>query len=60
MNVFYLHEDPKICATMHADKHVVKMIVEYGQMMSTAHRVLDGTEWYDRTINNRRIKRWRL
>ena len=53
MNVFYLHEDPKICATMHADKHVVKMIVEYGQMMSTAHRVLDGTEWYDRTINNR-------
>ena len=60
MNVFYLHEDPQICAQMHADKHVVKMIVEYGQMMSTAHRVLDGTEWYDRTINNRRIKRWRL
>ena len=24
------------------DKHVVKMILEYGQMLSTAHRVLDG------------------
>ena len=60
MNVFYLHEDPQICAQMHADKHVVKMIVVSGQMMSSAHRVLDGTEWYDRTINNRRIKRWRL
>ena len=29
---------------MHCDKHVVKMIVEYAQLLSTAHRVLDGTE----------------
>ena len=60
MNVFYLHEDPQICAQMHADRHVVKMIVEYGQMMSTAHRVQDGKSYYDKTINNRRIRRWRL
>ena len=45
MNVFYLHEDPQICAQMHADRHVVKMIVEYGQMMSTAHRVQDGKSY---------------
>ena len=36
--------DPKICAQMHLDKHVVKMIIEYAQLMSTAHRVLDGNE----------------
>ena len=28
---------------MHNDKHVVKMILEYAQLLSTAHRVLDGT-----------------
>jgi hypothetical protein len=28
---------------MHLDKHVVKMILEYAQLLSTAHRVLDGT-----------------
>jgi hypothetical protein len=45
---------------MHLDKHVLKMIIEYAQLMSTAHRVLDGTEYIDLTANNRRIKRWRL
>ena len=60
MNVFYLDSDPKICAEMHCDKHVVKMIIEYGQLMSTAHRVLDGKEYIDLTANNRKIKRWLL
>ena len=41
MNIFYLHESPKICAEMHLDKHCVKMLVEYAQIMSTAHRELD-------------------
>ena len=44
MNIFYLDKDPKICAEMHLDKHSSKMIVEYAQLMSTAHRVLDGKE----------------
>ena len=43
MNIFYLHHDPETCAQMHNDKHVVKMILEYAQLLSTAHRVLDGT-----------------
>lgn len=60
MNIFYLDPDPKICAEMHLDKHVVKMIIEYAQLMSTAHRVLDGEEYTDLTANGRRIKRWRL
>jgi len=42
MNIFYLDKDPKICAQMHVDKHCVKMILEYAQLLSTAHRVLDG------------------
>ena len=42
MNIFYLHKDPQECAKLHCDKHVVKMIIEYAQMLSTTHRMLDG------------------
>ena len=59
MNIFYLDENPKTCAEMHCDKHVVKMIIEYAQLMSTAHRILDGEEYIDKTANGRKIKRWR-
>ena len=58
MNVFYLNEDPKVCAEEHCDKHVVKMIIEYAQLMSTAHRVLDGMQYSELTKNGRQIKRW--
>lgn len=60
MNIFYLHPDPKTCAEYHNDKHVVKMVIEYAQLLSTAHRILDGDEYIDLTANNRKIKRWRL
>jgi hypothetical protein len=60
VNIFYLHSVPKICAEMHCDKHVVKMIIEYAQLMSTAHRILDGKEYIDLTANGRKIKRWRM
>ena len=59
MNIFYLSTDPKECAKWHNDKHVVKMIIEYAQLMSTAHRMLDGELWYDKTSNGRRIARWK-
>ena len=39
MNIFILDENPKIAASMHCDKHCVKMILETAQMLSTAHRV---------------------
>jgi hypothetical protein len=60
MNIFYLDSNPKTCAEMHCDKHVVKMIIEYAQLMSTSHRILDGEEYIDKTSNGRRIKRWRM
>ena len=60
MNIFYLDPDPAVCAKMHVDRHVCKMVIEYAQLMSTAHRVLDGEMYLDKTANNRSIKRWRL
>jgi hypothetical protein len=60
MNIFYLSETQQTCAEQHNDKHVVKMIIEYAQLLSTAHRVLDGYEFYDTTANGRKIKRWKL
>lgn len=44
MNIFVLDEKPKTAAIYHCDAHVNKMIVESAQMLSTAHRVLDGRE----------------
>ena len=42
MNLFVIDKDPVIAAQQQCDKHVVKMIVESGQMLSTVHRMLDG------------------
>jgi hypothetical protein len=39
MNIFYLDHDPALAAQYHCDKHVVKMILELGQLLSTAHRL---------------------
>ncbi len=44
MNIFYLEHDVTNCAKMHVDKHCVKMILEYAQLLSTAHRVIDGVQ----------------
>lgn len=60
MNIFYLDNDPVKCAEMHVDRHVCKMVIEYAQLLSTAHRVLDGEMYLGKTTNNRNIKRWRL
>lgn len=39
MNIFFLSSKPRECAEFHCDKHVVKMIVEYCQLLSTAHHL---------------------
>ncbi len=39
MNIFFLSLDPKVCAIMHCDAHVRKMILEYAQMLCSAHHV---------------------
>lgn len=42
MNIFFLHETPELSAKYLVDKHIVKMPLESAQMLSTAHRLLDG------------------
>lgn len=42
MNIFYLSHNVAECASWHIDKHVVKMPLETAQLLSTAHRILDG------------------
>lgn len=42
MNVFYLDRDPEKAASVQCDQHVVKMILESAQLLSTAHHELDG------------------
>lgn len=44
MNIFILDLIAKICAIYHCDKHVVKMIIETAQLLSSAHHILDGEE----------------
>lgn len=46
MNVFYLSHNAEECAQYHVDKHVVKMITEQNQILSTTHRLLDGSPVY--------------
>lgn len=41
MNIFYLSSHPHLAAMDHCDQHCSKMLIEYAQLMSTAHRLTD-------------------
>lgn len=59
MNIFYISHSPKQAAEWMVDKHIIKMILESAQLLSTAHRVLDGIP----TVvmkNGRKLKRYNL
>jgi hypothetical protein len=60
VNIFYLAQDPEICAQMHLDKHVVKMVIEYAQLLCTAHRLLDGVSVIGQTVSGRKQQQWRM
>lgn len=38
MNIFYLDKNSRKAAIAHCNSHVVKMLLEYAQIMSTVHR----------------------
>lgn len=59
MNIFYLDSNAELAARYHCNKHNVKMILETAQLLSTAHRILDG-ELYIDSSSGRKKKRWRL
>lgn len=60
MNVFFIDRDPVLCAQYHVDKHVVKMIVEYAQILSTVKRKIDGRKIVTKSEAGRSFTRWIL
>lgn len=50
MNIFLLSWCINECVIWHFDRHVVKMILEYAQLLSTTHWVLD---------DNNQIEKWK-
>lgn len=60
LNIFYLDKSPMQCAEWMVDKHVTKMIVETSQLLSTAHRLLDGDMIIQKNPSGRKMKRWML
>lgn len=51
MNIFFLSLCVRECAQSHFDKHVVKMILELTQLLSTAWHMLDSDEAADHLDN---------
>ena len=60
MNIFTLDKDPEKCSRYHCDKHIVKMVVEYTQLLSGAVRVCgyDGEDVYKLTHINHPCALW--
>lgn len=57
MNIFVLDEDPQKAAEYHCNKHVVKMILEAGQMLCAAHWLHLLDNYYDGDISDfKRVK----
>lgn len=58
MNIFYLSSNPAEAAQSHCDKHVVKMIVETAQLLSTAHWATGSKGPYRKTHINHPSAVW--
>ena len=61
MNYFYVEKDPTSAAQALCDKHVVKMILETAQMLSTAHRLTESPQAdfvYKPTHSNHPSTKW--
>ena len=60
MNIFVLSSDVNEIARWQIDKHCVKMILESAQMLSSAHRYLDGEITPGLSKTGRSVKRYIL
>jgi len=58
MNIFVLDTDPVTCAQYHCDKHVIKMILESVQMLSTTCSILGAEVPYKPTHANHPCTKW--
>lgn len=45
MNIFVLDLDPRKCAEYHSNRHVVKMCIEYAQLLCGAHWMTEGGQY---------------
>ena len=60
MNRFIIEDNPVGCAQSLCDSHVIKMVLEEGQMLSTVHRLVDGAEYTGKTKTGRNKKAWKI
>lgn len=58
MNIFILDNNIKKCARYHCDRHVVKMILESAQMLSTAARLMGIDHGYKISYINHPCNLW--
>ena len=58
MNIFFLHKDPSRAAKAQCDKHIVKMVLETTQMLSTAARRNGFDIGYKAAYPNHPMTRW--
>ena len=58
MNIFFLHRDPSRAAKAQCDKHVVKMVLETTQMLSTAARRRGNDVGYKSAYPNHPMTIW--
>jgi hypothetical protein len=58
MNIFYLDPDPVRAAKFHNDRHVVKMILESAQMLSTACRENGVEAGYEPCFQHNPCTKW--
>ncbi|VYU47368.1 hypothetical protein [Clostridium paraputrificum] len=58
MNIFILDEDVEKCARYHCNKHLVKMLVEYAQILSTTNRICGLDEGYRAVFVNHPCTVW--
>jgi len=58
MNIFVLHTEPNTAARLHCDKHVIKMILESAQMLSSAISKHGGRPGYKPTHIGHPCTKW--
>lgn len=58
MNIFLLDTDITKCAQYHCDKHIVKMPIEYAQILSTVAREFGFDNSYRETHKNHPCTKW--
>ena len=58
MNIFVLDRNPVVAAQMQCDRHVVKMVLESAQMLSTAVNLLGGKGRYKSNHVNHPCSVW--